>query len=486
MHIGGVRYEVRSFELTTQGDAHTVAIELAHGRETSALVVRDDAPWMWQLRRWSARRRATAQATPVAFESPPLVWVPSEQAILESPVFGAKSLVAARLTVPRVAPIDELRYRLELELEGITLTLTERGGFDGSATSGEPSGARIPFRATLHAVPRKSGAPFREMSAVEASAVGASFLERLDREPGDLDTRLVYADWLEDHDRLDLATIERRRVDVASHAPGEHVALLTAIDHAILGVMPSQLHALRPGASPERLAALAAEMGTLPVELEAWFRWHDGAPRAGAMPGTDLRFLSTSEAIAVVGPRRAAIASAIGEGDAPPPMCALVANDRALFVYVAREAAGGGPFVFGYAEDASLEVEPRPMSAWLARLRDAWIAEKSLVHTSRVQVNRSPMGWHELVVQRRAKDSFAAAVMRVADGESFAIGGDHVVFAAGDETRIHVGRLGDLRVTLRRSDARAVSVAIGEAAEDTTLHLPELGELRLTFSRWLR
>jgi hypothetical protein len=37
-----------------------------------------------------------------------------------------------------------------------------------------------------------------------------------------------------------------------------------------------------PGASTETIAALAAKIGAVPTELEAWFRWHDGATDADA------------------------------------------------------------------------------------------------------------------------------------------------------------------------------------------------------------
>jgi hypothetical protein len=156
-----------------------------------------------------------------------------------------------------------------------------------------------------------------------------------------------------------------------------------------------------------------------------------------------------------------------------------------LFVYVVP-GGDAAPFVFVHGGDIHTGADRQSMESWLAWLCEAWDAERSLIRRVTAQLARSPMGWRELVLPLRAKRSFAAAMMRVAEGERFEIGARHIAFEPGAVTEVEVNRFGQLRVVLRAEDARSVSIAIAEAAADKSFLVPELGELRLAFSRWQR
>ena len=77
-------------------------------------------------------------------------------------------------------------------------------------------------------------------------------------------------------------------------------AALATLDQATAKLRPEVFDALRPSASPVDLELLRNRVGPLPVEIEAWFGWHDGQSGLASISPETYLLMPTSESIALM------------------------------------------------------------------------------------------------------------------------------------------------------------------------------------------
>jgi hypothetical protein len=256
--------------------------------------------------------------------------------------------------------------------------------------------------------------------------------------------------------------------------------IIPRLDDAIRKARPKFHRQLKPPATEEDKARVEACLGRpLPGPALAWFGWCGGS-EDGLVPATAWGGIEIDELIDHH-PFTTDIAASMAV--APEVMLPLL-TDRAGDVWYYLEAPNlDGPSMV-LAERGDIASAPVAFDAWLQQeLLDAWLAEACTVHVDWVRAMRTPMGWTDLQLPKRAATQLAK---RLATGGPVQIRNGVPVEPAPPEVLIKVGASpawerheGHTVVTLTAEGLEQLAKAL--KARETSIFIEELGDLKISF-----